>query len=95
MIPEGEFRDEGGPIRPRRPWWFTALLILLVLPAFATPWLLADAPAGSLLEILIKWFPAYLLLSAFCAWYAYPARREVAWILVALMVLSSGSLFMI
>lgn len=95
MIPEGEFRDSGGPVKPRRPWWFTTLLILLVVPAFGTPWLLADAPTDSLLELLIKWFPAYLILSAVCAWLAYPARREVSWILVAVMALSAGSLFMI
>ena len=89
MIPEGEFRDQGGPLKPRRPWWFTALLIVLVLPSFGMPWVLSDAPQGSLLAALIKWFPAYLLLSAVCAWMAYPQRRDVAWIIVALMILSS------
>ena len=95
MIPEGEFRDQGGPLLRRRPWWFLLILILLVLPSFATPWLLADAPKDSLLEILTECFPVYLLLSAVCAWYAYPARREVAWILVALMILTASALFMI
>lgn len=95
MIPEGEFNDEGGPIRPRRPWWFTTILIILVLPAFSTPWLLADAPEGSLLSILIKWFPAFLLLAAFCAWFSYPQRRDVAWILVTLMIISASLLFII
>lgn len=95
MIPEGEFQDNGGPLRPRRPWWFALILVLLVLPAFSTPWLLADAPADSLLQILIKWFPAFLLLAAVCAWFAYPQRRDVAWILVAVMALSAASLFMI
>lgn len=95
MIPDGEFRDEGGPIKPRRPWWFTALLIVVVLPAFGLPWLLADAPKDSLLANLIKWFPAFLLLAAFCAWFSYPQRRDVAWILVALMVLSAVSLYIL
>ena len=95
MIPEGEFKDEGGPLRPRRPWWFTVILVMLVLPAFGTPWLLADAPAGSLLYGLIKWFPAFLLLAAICAWYSDPQRRDVAWILVAVMALSASWLFII
>ena len=95
MIPEGEFRDQGGPLRPRRPWWFTAILIVLVLPSFATPWILADAPHGSLLEGMVKWFPAFLVLAAICAWAAYPQRRDVAWILVAVMILSAVSLFML
>lgn len=95
MIPEGEFKEQGGPLKPRRPWWFTVLLIVLVLPALSTPWLLADAPEGTLLNGLLRWFPAYLLLSAICAWLAYPQRRDVAWVLVALMALSAGAVFMI
>ena len=95
MIPDGEFQDQGGPLRPRRPWWFTAILIVLVLPAFSMPWLLASAPQGSLLQMLIKWFPAFLVLSAGCAWYAYPQRRDVAWILVVMMILTTGALYMI
>lgn len=95
MIPEGEFRDQGGPLKPRRPWWFTLILVLLVLPAFGTPWVLADAPNESLLEILIKWFPAFLLLAAVCAWLSYPQRRDVAWILVLLMAVSAASIFVI
>lgn len=95
MIPDGEFQDQGGPLKPKHPWWFTLMLIILVMPAFSTPWLLADAPEGSMLETLIKWFPAYLLLSAICAWISYPQRRDVAWILVVLMILSAGSLFVI
>lgn len=92
MIPEEEFQPEG-PLRPRHPWWFTAILVLFVAPAFGMPWLLVSAPPHSLLTTLIKLFPAYLLVSAVCAWLAYPQRREVAWILVALMALTSGALY--
>ena len=95
MIPDGEFRDEGGPLRRKRPWWFTLLLVLLILPAFSMPWVIADAPKGSLLAILIKWYPAFLLLSGLCSWFAYPQRKDVAWILVVIMILSAVSLFMI
>ena len=95
MIPEGEFKDKGGPLRPRRPWWFTVILVILVLPSFGLPWLLADAPDGSMLQLMIKWFPAFLVLSAVCAWYSYPQRRDVAWILVGIMVMTTGALYMI
>lgn len=94
MIPEGEFEPEG-PLKPRRPWWFTMILILLVFPSFGMPWMLASAPAGSLLHTLVKLFPFYLLGSAVCAWLCYPQRRELSWILVALMVLSSSGLMII
>lgn len=95
MIPEGEFKDEGGPLKRRRPLWLTILLIILVLPSFAMPWLLADAPEGSMLHLLIKWFPAFLVLAALCAWFSWPQRRDVSTILIALMLLSSFSLVII
>ena len=94
MIPEGEFGPEG-PLKPRRPWWFTVILIVMVLPAFALPWMLVSAPAGSLLMTLVKLYPLYLLGSAVCAWLSYPQRRELSWILVALMALSSSALFVV
>ncbi len=94
MIPEGEFGPEG-PLKPRRPWWFTVILIVMVFPAFGMPWMLASAPVGSMLLTLIKLYPAYLALSAVCAWLCYPQRRELAWILVALMALSSSALLII
>lgn len=95
MIPDGEFRDQGGPLKPRRPWWFTTLLILLVLPAVGMPWVLADGPHGSMLDTLIRLYPLYLVASAVCAWIAYPQRRDVAWILTSLMILSALALFML
>lgn len=95
MIPEGEFKDQGGPLKPVRPWWFTLILVLLVLPSFLTPWILADAPNLSMLDTLIKWYPVYLVASAICAWIAYPQRKAVSWIIVALMILSSVSLWVI
>lgn len=95
MIPEGEFQSQGGPLRPRRPWWFTLLLILLVLPAVGMPWVLVSAPENTMLHTLIKWFPGFLVLSAICAWMAYPARKDVSWILVAIMAMSSAALYVI
>lgn len=92
MIPEGEFGPDG-PLRPRRPWWFTLILVLLVLPSFGMPWLLVSAPTGSLLMTLVKLYPLYLLGSAVCAWLSYPQRREVAWILVAMMALTTSALY--
>jgi len=77
----------------RRPWWFTTLLVLLVMPAFGLPWMLVSAPPGSLLMTLMKLFPLYLAGSAIAAWKVYPWRRDVAWVLVALMILTSSALF--
>lgn len=95
MIPEGEFRDQGGPLRPHRPWWFTALLILLVAAGFLAPFLMTAPVTDSMLETLLKLFPVYMLVSAVCAWLCYPQRKPLAWILVVLMLMSSASLCLI
>ncbi len=101
IIPEGEFRDHGGPLKPRRPWWFTVILIILVLPGFLAPWFIARAEAATpaaadtMLPDLLRWLPAYLVAAAVCAWLCYPARRTLAWVLAALMLLSTLPLFLI
>ena len=87
------------PRRPRAPWWFAVLLILLVLPTIAlveaasyvidsAGWLGGATYMGWL-------YPAYVVLSCVCAWICYPDRRAIAWILVALLALADLGLFII
>ena len=38
-------------------------------------------------------YPVYILLSAVIAWVCYPQRRTIAWILVALIVITMAGLF--
>ena len=77
--------------RPRLPWWFVALMLAVALPSFIfipqafravrdTGW-----PGANDSEWL---FPAYVVLSAVLALICYPGRRTVAWILLALVVLT-------
>lgn len=92
MIPEGEFRDQGGPLRPRHPWWLTVLLVILVVVGFLSPFMMSAPANNSMLETLLKLFPVYSIASAVCAWLAYPQRQALSWVLIALMALSSASL---
>ena len=95
MIPSGEFSDQGGPLKPRRPWWFTLIVILAVIVPCVIPWAMTFDIEDGTLRMLIKLFPAYLILSGVCAWLAYPQRQTLSWILIALMLLSSASLFLL
>ncbi|MFG6386524.1 MAG: hypothetical protein K1V80_08650 [Muribaculaceae bacterium] len=83
--------------RPQRaPWWFTLLLIIIVLPG------MAFIPQASAILEDARWlgtsyvgwlYPVYILLSAVIAWVCYPQRRTIAWILVALIVITMAGLF--
>lgn len=72
--------------------WFRILLIVLALPAFAYPTLLSAA-AGPTMRTLLWAYPLYVLGTVVCAWALYPARKEVAWILAVLLLLSQISIF--
>ena len=39
-------------------------------------------------------YPAYVVISGICAWMCYPRRRALAWILVALVLLTDIGLFL-
>lgn len=80
----------------RPPWWFTALLIILVLPAGQTPMLLASAPAEPpVVKTLVWLYPLYTLVSAYLSWVCYNGRRLMSWILVALIVLTHVAIWLL
>lgn len=67
------------------PLWFTALLVLLALPAFSTLYFASAVPDD--LRWLAWLYPGYLVLSAVCAHICYVDRRALAWIIAALMAM--------
>jgi len=56
-----------------------AAILLLVLPVFQMPGLLAAAPAA---------IPFYIAVAAYLAYVCYRTRPLVSWILMALMLLT-------
>ncbi len=81
---------------PPAPWWFALIIIVVALPS------MAFIPQASYIVDRAEWlgsslmgwlYPAYVVLSGVCAWMCYPARRTLAWILVALMVITDIALF--
>lgn len=82
----------------RAPWWFAILLVVVAVPAL---WLEATAvgvmtESGWLTSDLTTWlFPAYVIISSFSAWFCYPTRRTLAWILFFLVVLTDLMLVLV
>jgi len=83
--------------RPQRaPWWFTLLLIVIVLPTAAF-----IPQASQILEeaewlgsSYVGWlYPVYVILSAVISWLCYPDRRTIAWIMFALILLTDIGLY--
>lgn len=85
-------------MKERTPWWFTLLLVVTALPMFC----MLDR-AGFVLEAaygigetrIVGWlYPVYVVASGLCAWFCYPSRRTVAWILEAMMALMAVLLYL-
>lgn len=84
--------------RPQRaPWWFTLLLIIVVLPTatFIPQASYIIEEAEWLGNSYVGWlYPVYVVLSAIIAWACYPSRRTIAWILFSLIVLTDIGLYL-
>lgn len=78
----------------KRPLWYVMLLFLSVLPIVV--WFVAfqrlPIGDGGTMRFLMTVFPFYVFGVIAMAYYVYPSRREVAWILIALAWLSYISL---
>lgn len=73
---------------------FRILVILMVLPLGGYPALLsAMSAADDTLRTLLWLYPAYVVCAAVCAWICYPARKDVAWILIILLALSHAGMY--
>lgn len=46
-------------------------------------------------SFFIKAFPIYGFATGLCAWLCWPSRKEITWILLALLALSSLGLYLI
>lgn len=76
------------PAPPATPRWFTVVIIVTFLPVFQFPMLLGSMPDVSIVRTLVWVYPFYCLVAAYLAWQCYPQRHALAWILLALMILS-------
>ena len=78
--------------RQRIPWWFVVLCVILALPVFFIPLYDDMAVLRDTLGWLDTYYPVYIVAALLCALLCYPRRREVAWILIGIVIISHMSL---
>ena len=76
-----------------RPLPVKLAVIAACLPLVAYPALLSRCPADSPAEIFVYLYPVYVVLSGVCAWQSWPARKEVFYILIALLLLTHAAMW--
>ncbi|MDE6277010.1 MAG: hypothetical protein K2M06_02775 [Muribaculaceae bacterium] len=79
----------------RRPVWFTLLCVLLCVPNLFMPLLSGMDALREALGVLYTYIPLYVSVSVFCAWYSYERRREVAWILIGVVLLAYLAMYLL
>ena len=75
------------------PVWYTVLVILFALPVFQTPLLLDSCPPHTDARTWVMIYPLYVIAAAWIAWQSYPERRTLAWIILALMLLTHAAIW--
>ncbi|MDE7411678.1 MAG: hypothetical protein K2M94_06535 [Paramuribaculum sp.] len=83
------------PSAPATPRWMIWVILLVSLPVFQFPMLLSSLPVDSPNKVLVWMYPFYVVVAAYLAYQCYPQRRALAWILLALMVLSHIAVYML
>ena len=80
---------------PKPPGWFLAVVIVVALPVFQFPVLLANCPADSPDRAMIWFYPFYVIMTGFLAYITYPRRPVLAWLLLALMILTHAAIWLL
>ncbi|MCH5318285.1 MAG: hypothetical protein J1E38_01080 [Paramuribaculum sp.] len=81
--------------RDKTPGWFLAVIILVGLPVFQFPMLLNSCPPESPDRLMVWIYPFYVVAAGWLAYICYPRRQAMAWILLALMILTHVGMWML
>lgn len=76
----------------KNPQWLLWVIITLLLPVLAFPWLLARPETH---KVLLWLYPVYALTSGYLAYHCYKERREMTVILLVLLVFSHIAIWLI
>lgn len=80
----------------RRPRWVAAVAIIMALPAGQFPMLLQACPTQPEIARTLVWcYPFYVIAAAWLAYLCWPRRKEMTWILLALMALTHIGMWML
>ena len=77
------------------PRWFIAVAVILTLPVFQLPLLISVMPSQASDRTLLWVYPFYAVASAWLACRVYAQRPALAWILLAVLVLSHAAMWML
>ncbi|MDE5727816.1 MAG: hypothetical protein K2H94_06815 [Duncaniella sp.] len=81
------------------PLYVKILIVLLALPLFSALWLAGRlepaSPIYPTVRLMVWLYPFYMLLSSWLAWKAWAERQAVTWILLAMEVLSTASIYIL
>lgn len=75
----------------KRPLWYKLIVIAACLPVLMYPKLLSIA--NGQFSIFLTLYPAYVIAAGICAWICYPDRKEVAWILIILLLMTHAAMW--
>ncbi len=77
------------------PRWFAVVVILVLLPVFQFPVLLANSPDVTAVRAMVWIYPIYVVVAAYLAWRSYAERPVLSWILLVLMVMSHVAMWLL
>ncbi|MDE6702678.1 MAG: hypothetical protein K2K00_03260, partial [Muribaculaceae bacterium] len=81
--------------RQKVPAGVTGVIIICMLPVLAFPTMLSMTMPDSPARTFVWFYPFYVIASGVCARICWRQRRDVTWILLALMVLSHLAMWML
>lgn len=81
--------------RQKVPTWVTVVIIICMLPVLAFPTMLSMTMPDSPVRSFVWFYPFYVIASGVCARICWRQRRDITWILLALMVLSHLAMWML
>lgn len=81
--------------RTKVPAWVYIVIIICMLPVVTFPTMLSLTTAGSAARTFVWLYPFYVIATGICARLCWPQRRDVMWILLALMILSHGAIWLL
>lgn len=80
----------------RVPVWMTLIIIIAALPVLAFPFMLSMSHGIAGGDRYFLWlYPAYVIAASLLAWQCYGRRSAMTWIIIALMLLTHVSMWVL
>lgn len=81
------------------PVWFIAVLVIMLLPLALWPFIMSEFSGrfdeASPQWLLMAFFPIYGILTCWLSYRCYANRRDISYVLLAVLLLSYGALLLL